>query len=305
MEFRDIQYVLKIAEERSISNAAQKLFITQPSLSQSLARIEDSLGVRLFDRSKKPLVPTFAGEIFIDTAYQISHYEKQLYKQMKDISELKNEHIKLGVSQFRGKYFLPRVLPKFHKKYPGIKVSIYEDHASGLESAVLNGDIDFSIEILPVKNSALGYSLLQEERHLLVISPQHSLNAKFEKKTFTGPYPKLNLAELGNETFIYLRPDSQSRIQLTNFFKKQNFVPKEIIEVKNMETAHALAASGIGIAFVSEVLIPYCAPEYRGKYYILQDCVVNNLQLGFVYRKNAYLSNAAEIFLKEVTDFLL
>jgi DNA-binding transcriptional LysR family regulator len=302
MEFRDIQYVLKVAEEKSFSNAAQKLFITQPSLSQSIARIEESLGVRLFDRSKKPLVLTFAGKRFVETAYQISNYEKQLHKQMKDIANLKNEHITLGVSQFRGKYFFPKVLPIFYEKYPGITVSIYEDHASGLENAILTGDIDFSVEILPVKSNELSYTLINEERHLIVVSPAHPLNSKLRADNSSASYPSINLCELQNETFIYLLPDSQSRMQLTNFFKKQNFTPKAILEVKNMETAHALAVANVGIAFVSEVIIPYCNPEFRGKYYILKDCVPDQLKLGFVYRKNAYLSKAVLAFFSVVKD---
>ncbi len=300
MEFRDIQYVLKVAEERSISNAAQKLFITQPSLSQSIARIEDSLGVRLFDRSKKPLVLTFAGQQFIDTAYQILNYENQLHKQMKDIANLKSEHITLGVSQFRGKYFFPKVLPAFYEKYPGITVSIYEDHASKLENAIFTGDIDFCVEILPVKNNELTATLISEERHLIVLAPTHPLNSKHSAASSIAAYPAISLNELQDETFIYLLPDSQSRIQLTNFFKKQNFTPKAILEVKNMETAHALAVSGIGVAFVSEVIIPYCNPAFRGKYYILEDCVPNQLKLGLVYRKNAYLSKAVLAFFSVV-----
>nr|WP_092074908.1 LysR family transcriptional regulator [Dendrosporobacter quercicolus]NSL49808.1 LysR family transcriptional regulator [Dendrosporobacter quercicolus DSM 1736]SDN20372.1 DNA-binding transcriptional regulator, LysR family [Dendrosporobacter quercicolus] len=302
MEFRDIQYVLKVAEERSISNAAQKLFITQPSLSQSIARIEESLDVRLFDRSKKPLLLTFAGRQFVKTAYQILNYEKQLHKQMKDIANLKNEHITVGVSQFRGKYFFPKVLPVFYEKYPGITVSIYEDHASGLENAILTGDIDFSVEVLPVKNNELSYTFINKEKHLIVVSPAHPLNNKLRAESSTASYPPIDLCELQNETFIYLLPDSQSRIQITNFFKQENFTPKTILEVKNMETAHALAVSGIGVAFVSEVIIPYCNPEFRGKYYILKDCVPNQLNFGLVYRKNAYLSKAVLAFFAVVKD---
>ncbi|MCL2898167.1 LysR family transcriptional regulator [Brenneria tiliae] len=300
MEFRDIKYVLMVAEEKSFSNAAQRLFITQPSLSQSIARIEESLGVRLFDRSRKPLMLTFAGKKFLEMAYQVLNYEKQLHKKMKDIADLKSGNITVGVSQFRGKYFFPKVLPVFYDKYPGITVSIYENNASKLESAVLTGDIDFCVEILPVKNNDLTYSLINKERHLIVLPRDHPVNNKYSVNSSVGSYPSINLVDLQNESFIYLLPDSQSRIQLTNFFKKQKFTPKAIIEVRSMETAHALAVAGIGVAFVSEVIIPYCNPEFRGKYYILNGCEPDQLQVGFVYRKNAYLSKDVFSFFSTV-----
>lgn len=88
---------------------------------------------------------TFAGKQFIRTAHQIMNYEKQLSRQMKDIANLKNGHITLEISQFRGKYFC------LHKAYPRITVSIQGNQAAELEAGILSGDIDFSVEILPVK----------------------------------------------------------------------------------------------------------------------------------------------------------
>ncbi|WP_196606648.1 LysR family transcriptional regulator [Pectinatus frisingensis] len=301
MEFRDIKYVLKVAEEKSISKAAQKLFVTQPSLSQSIGRIENSLGVQLFDRSKKPLILSFAGKQFVKTAYYIMNYEKQLSRQMKDIADLKNGHITLGISQFRGKYFLPKVLPAFYKEYPGITVSIHEDQAAELETAILAGDLDFSIEILPVKSKELISSVISEEQHLLVLPKEHRLNNR-KRIVDNAQYPFLDVSELKNETFIYLKADSPSRVQLTKFFKKSNFVPKNVIEIKDMETAHALAVAGLGVAFISELLIPYCNSAHRGVYYRLKDCVPDKLQVGFVYKKNSYHSKAVKAFFALVSE---
>lgn len=296
MEFRDIKYVLRVAEEKSISNAAQKLFVTQPSLSQSIARIEDSLGVKLFDRSKKPLLLTFAGKQFVKTAYQIVDYEKQLNRQMKDIADLKNEYITLGISQFRGKYFLPKVLPVFYKAYPGVTVSIQERQAAEIETGIMVGNLDFGIEILPAKNNELAGNVISEERHLIVLPVGHRLNNKKRVVPKNENYPSIDLEELKNETFIYLKADSPSRIQLTNFFKKKNFVPKNVIEIKSMETAHALAVSGLGVAFISELLVMHCDALHRGVYYNLKDCSPKKLQVGFVYKKNGYHSRAVQAF---------
>lgn len=294
MELRDIEHVLKIAEEHSLSNAAQKLFITQPSLSKSIARIESSLGLKLFDRTTKPLKLTFAGEEFVKTGREIIGYKKQLLKQMKDISDLVYGKVSLGVSNFRGKYFLPRVMKKVAEKYPGIRVEIYENNSLALEQALLAGDIDFCIEMLPVKNDRLTYKLIHEELHLIATSKNHPLKKK-AKKISSLSYPLINLQDLRDENFIYLPMDYSSRMLLNNFFAKEHFEPASITEVKNMETAHALAVAGLGIGFISKVMLPLCKEEYLGNYFILDGCP-NKLQLSFVYKKNAYLSKSVLAF---------
>ena len=88
MNTKELQYVIKIAEEQSISNAAKKLFISQSTLSHSLAKLEDGLGTPLFDRSTIPLKLTYAGELFVNTAHKMLNLEKELQQIIQDIAIL-------------------------------------------------------------------------------------------------------------------------------------------------------------------------------------------------------------------------
>lgn len=298
MEFREFIYILKVAEEKSFSTAAKKLFITQPSLSQYIIRVEENLGVRLFDRSSVPITLTYAGEQFIEMARDILNLRQQLQKCMDDIANLKNERITIGISQYRGKYFLPKVLPAFQESYPGVEVVIREDSALGLENLVHMGEVDFSIQILPIRSKGIKYTVICEEDYLIAVSPQHAINVSSSIDKKISSYPVINLSDLQDEKFILLKPEFPGRTIADRIFEREGFYPKSILETRSLETAHALAASGFGVAFVSEILITYCAPQLRAKYFFIKNCSPGQVVLIATYKENAYLSKATLAFLE-------
>ena len=123
MELRQLRYMLAVAEEKSFSQAAKKLYIAQPHLSQYIQKLETQLGVKLFDRSRTPLTLTLAGEQFAQKARQILRLNNNLLQQMKDYTEEKNGRLVLGISPVRSAYhyrsFYPRSaacshMSKFH-----------------------------------------------------------------------------------------------------------------------------------------------------------------------------------------------
>ena len=106
MTSQQIEYVLAVAEQRSFSKAAQKLYVTQPSLSQYVMNIEKQLGVQLFDRSTSPIRLTQAGEAFVRSAEQIKVIEDNLMNELSDIAEIKSGSLKIGASTFRASCLL-------------------------------------------------------------------------------------------------------------------------------------------------------------------------------------------------------
>ena len=106
MTSQQIEYVLAVAEQRSFSKAAQKLYVTQPALSQYVMNIEKQLGVQLFDRSTSPIRLTQAGEAFVRSAEQIKVIEDNLMNELSDIAEIKSGSLKIGASTFRASCLL-------------------------------------------------------------------------------------------------------------------------------------------------------------------------------------------------------
>ena len=126
MSLREFQYVIAIAEEGSISKAARRLHIAQPSLSLYLQRLEQRLETPLFDRNTIPMTLTSAGELYVGKARKILGLEQELHRELHDMSDMKKGHVTLGMTVYWSLRFLPKVLPVFHSLYPGIGIGIRE-----------------------------------------------------------------------------------------------------------------------------------------------------------------------------------
>ena len=112
MNINQIKQVLTVAEERNFTNAAKKLFISQPSLSKSIKLLEEELGIELFERN--PIKPTYAGEIFISKAKKIISEFGELEIRMSDISNLSQTYMVIGIPSHRCYCFMPKILRELH-----------------------------------------------------------------------------------------------------------------------------------------------------------------------------------------------
>ena len=151
MELREIEYLLTIQETGSISGAAERLMIAQPSLSQFLSQYESELGTRLFVRTSRGVVPTTAGEIFLADAQKIRNIYHSSQEQMLDISKMKTGTVRLGISTFRAQSLLPPVLEKFYALYPNVTVQITELDSILLENSILDGSLDLGVVAFPLR----------------------------------------------------------------------------------------------------------------------------------------------------------
>ena len=149
MFFKNYQYFLAIVEYGGLTRAAEALYISQPSLSKYLSRLEANLGVELFDHSASPLKLTYAGERYYDYVKRLQLMEQRLTREFEDIRADDSGEIRLGIAQWRGAILLPRLLPRFHKVYPRVDVSITEGRASQVETALTQGKLDFCLMNLP------------------------------------------------------------------------------------------------------------------------------------------------------------
>ena len=118
MTTRELLYVKTIAEEKSISKAAKRLYIAQPSLSQSLQKLEEQLGVALFHRTSSGLTLTYAGERYYHMASQVLKIYENFEIEISDINNLKTGKIRLGITNHLGALTLPQTLKQFHDLFP-------------------------------------------------------------------------------------------------------------------------------------------------------------------------------------------
>ena len=151
MEFRQFRYILKIAEEGTLSSAAKKLYVSQPSLSQMLAAQEKKIGAPLFDRGGTCLTPTAVGRLYLETARSIIALDEAFHQQVDDCIRGAAGNVTVGLTQFRSTHLLAPMLPAFRAKYPKIMLHLREDttyrleelaEATGMDPAKLKASID-------------------------------------------------------------------------------------------------------------------------------------------------------------------
>ncbi|WP_346352962.1 LysR family transcriptional regulator [Azotosporobacter soli] len=294
MNLRQMRYILAIAEEQNLSAAAKKLYIAQPSLSQLLQKVEEQLGTLLFDRSATPLRPTYAGELYLSAARKTLDLSDQLRKQLDDIDNLKQGRITLGISPFRSIHFLPRVLPTFQRRYPGIEVRLLEGQMDEIEAFMAKGVTDLSLMTLPVQNELFAYEALLHETILAVLPSDHRLCRQLASTT-SGTEAQLPLSALRDEPFILLKPGQRMRQFSLELCRQAGFTPRIVMETENIEAAHALAAAGLGVTLAPDTLQSVRTPT-PPCYASLGDPPPSRT-LVIAYRKNAYLSQAAQAFI--------
>ncbi|KHS58094.1 MULTISPECIES: LysR family transcriptional regulator [Terrisporobacter] len=292
MSFKKLKYIITIAECRSISKAACELFISQPSLSSILSNMEKDLGVSLFDRSTNPISLTYAGEKYVETAKKILSLESNLKKELIDISTMKKGKITIGIPSVRGTHVLPLILPKFKKEYPGIDIHVIEGDSNYLEECLLSGKVDLVLTSLPSTDKRITCELLYEEKIMLAckkgyLNSQHLLDINSNI---------VNLNSLKDVDFILTKKNHRIRKLTEYVFDLFNFKPKIILETSNTATAFRLATSGIGVCFVSEMILNTTKPMNEFDLFNIENSPVK-WNISISYLNSSYLSNVERSFI--------
>ena len=294
MNNKEIKYVIAIAEEESITNAAKKLFLSQSTLSHALNKIEEDLGAVLFDRSTIPLKLTNAGKVVFETGQKIIALDQELQQQVQDISEFKRGSLTLGLTNLAERYYFPLVMPKFRKKYPGVQIITKVDSLANLEILLLKHKVDFAI-ILPTGNPLLEHRPIFTMDILLALPIDHPLCKKYNYQVHT--YPEIDLKELVDEEFIILQQGRKIRDTALEMCDRAGFKPNVVLEVSNFDTAHALVAAGYGVTFVLDVATYYLPRQHKVAYFrIKNEPLYQTMCLGHL--KNKYLPKLINSFLQ-------
>lgn len=311
---QQIEYVLAVAEERSFSKAAKKLFVTQPSLSKFIINLESSLGVPLFDRSSSPITITEAGKIFIETANQMKDLEVEMALKMGDLIGMKNGKIKIGTSPFYAANMLLKSVISFHKKYPEIQIEIREDNSTNLEEAILRGELDLMIGTAGVDEDLFNVEELCMEKIYLAVPRESSVNKKcaeyaLEAEDILSNSEKLfsaeniNLNMFRKEKFIFQSEGEYASSVIRKLCRKYSFSPQVTFRTNNLDTIFLLLSEGMGAAFIPDSYIKFADISSHPVYYAINDEETEK-HIKLIYKKNKYLSRASVAFSSTLRELI-
>lgn len=286
MEIKQVSYILTIAEEGSITRAAEKLYMTQSALNQQLLRLERELGVELFTRSGRGMTPTFAGKIYLENARKIQELRNLTYKQLGDISEVKYGEISIGYTPERGVDIFTKMFLEFHKKYPGITFSTVETVSLQLAAAVLQKRVTMGLVSYETENPDLVYHHPTKES-IIVAMPVSFPLAKLAGERSWETLPTLSLKQLAGEKLILSNHDTRLRTILDSAFEDHGFVPNVILETSISRIMVILAENQIGAAFLPQW---YAKPSDKLVYFRLEEDIFWNIAI--VTHKDTYLNKA-------------
>lgn len=178
MNFQQLEYIVAVDNHRHFAKAAEQSYVTQPTLSMMIQKLEEELGIKIFDRSKQPVVPTEAGQAIIAQAKTILQEAWRIKEMANELKgELKGE-LKLGIIPTVAPYLLPLFLNKFLKKYPLLKIKITELTTAQIIEKLKNHTLDAAILATPLNNPSLNEQPLYYEQFVVYASKDEKLMKK-------------------------------------------------------------------------------------------------------------------------------
>lgn len=299
MDFRQLQYVIKVAECRSITKAAAELYITQPSLSNYISKAEKELGVVLFDRSVNPIQLSFAGEEYVKDAKRILQIQEQMQKKLHDISSVARKRIRLGTSFERGVIMLPYLLPRFKEMFPQTEINITRGGHAKLAACLDEGKLDMIIFPALYQDNTKNYYPIYQEELLLCAGPEmikeeHLLSGRSDTvdplACFDLPLIRLENGRSITEAFDTLWPNASNIV----------------FEAYSISEAVRLAAVGYGACLVPRMTLDAIRINQAARLYSIGTPPLS-WEVYAITRKDSYLDAAEQaiisIMVKEFSGY--
>lgn len=287
----EIQIFLEVERARSFRVAAERCGLSQPAISRAVARIEDRLQARLFDRTNRQVELTPQGEAFRPIARRIVRDLTMSIDELR--TSLTGEEGRVAVAVLPSVAFslLPNAIGAFRRKYPSVTVAINDTLLGGVEKAVLEGEVDFGIAVAPARElpgQGLTFEPLTADRFVAVLKRDHELAARDE----------IRWADLADHPFVAMATTTSVRSLTDRAFRMIDVDVAPAYEVAHLATAGALIASEFGMGALPELTLPALRhPDLVTR--PLVDPVMERT-IGILRRSGKTLSSAAERFRREL-----
>ncbi|MBQ4517695.1 MAG: LysR family transcriptional regulator [Clostridia bacterium] len=305
--FTNKNYVLTIYREGSFSNAAKKLYISQPSLSASVKRIEEKIGVPIFDRSTTPVSLTEVGQEYVKYALSFEEKEQDFARYIGDYANFLTGSVRIGGSSLFSSFMLPGMISSFNQKYPNIRFEIFEDNTKTLLEKLSLGELDLIIDNTMIDDEATEATICSSETILLSVPKSFTVNESLKNYRLSADDIKngvhkdnaysVSLKKFSSYPFILLHSENDTGKRALQLFKKHHINPNVAFFLDQQVTSYNISSTGMGISFVSDILIREMETGSSLYYYRLQDKEIER-NIYFYKKKAHYLSQACQKFIE-------
>ena len=264
MDVREFEYLVMVAEQGSVTKAANQLFLTQSAMSKFVQKLELEMGVPLFTRVGKDFVPTYAGEMCIDAARKILTIHDELNKNIDKIATQDKGRIRIGFHKCWSTFFFEEILPSFRQKYPGLEIQIMELNSADTLEKMDSGDLDIAV-ITVVWSANYRYisETLRKQNMVLAVRDDDPL-LKIAVAHPDYPHPLINLKEIKERALVMRHVYQETYSHVMDILQAHFIHPNVVLSTGSRENLLKAVEEGIGIGFiVDEPLLLKMYPSIR------------------------------------------
>lgn len=297
MNLKQAKYIKTIALCGSLTAAAKKLYVSQPSLSQMLRQIEDEIGLPIFDRTVAPFRITYAGEKYLAAAETILAANAQLESQLREIKHDHSGRLRVGISVSRAMQVLPLVLPIFSQRYPHVTLEIRESGSAGLEELLRRGEIDLALAAIESASPHMTFELIEKE----TIGILAGRDTAVAKRMISGT--PISIRDVKDEQFVYLTTSHSSRVVQDKLLLKNGISPRVLLETDSLEVGRRVALEAGACMVLPNIYVDEYVRQKRGEFFPLADHE-NHRHFYACYRKDEFIPKYTRDFIQITTGVL-
>lgn len=302
------KYVYEVYKERSFTKAAQNLYISQPSLSARIKKIEEIIGEPLFDRSTTPLQLTEVGKVYIEAAEEITQIEQRVENYINDLAGLKTGNLAVGASTLFAAYVVPSLITQFNQKFPDVHIQLIEGNTAELEEMLGSNALDFDIDNYHYDSILYNKELYCEENILLAVPKHFAVNEELgmyqlsyknikNKNYLNQKYPAVPLGRFADLPFIMLTQGNDTRTRGDRLCRNVGFKPNIVLEFNQQSTAYMASSTQLGATFISDILVSQL-PTFENLVYYKLDGEEAKRKVFFYYKTHKYKTRVMEEFVR-------
>lgn len=302
------KYVYEVYKERSFTKAAQNLYISQPSLSARIKKIEEIIGEPLFDRSTTPLQLTEVGKVYMEAAEEITQIEQRVENYINDLAGLKTGNLAVGASTLFAAYVVPSLITQFNQKFPDVHIQLIEGNTAELEEMLGSNALDFVIDNYHYDSILYNKELYCEENILLAVPKHFAVNEELgmyqlsyknikNKNYLNQKYPAVPLGRFADLPFIMLTQGNDTRTRGDRLCRNVGFKPNIVLEFNQQSTAYMASSTQLGATFISDILVSQL-PTFENLVYYKLDGEEAKRKVFFYYKTHKYKTRVMEEFIR-------
>ncbi|MCU7800829.1 MAG: DNA-binding transcriptional regulator OxyR [gamma proteobacterium symbiont of Lucinoma myriamae] len=294
MNLRELEYLVAVDEERHFNRAAERCFVSQPTLSGQLKKLEEELGVMLIDRNTRHVSMTDVGIAVVQQARKILKEVKVVKEIAQSFDDPMAGELNVGLIPTIAPYLLPEIIPELKQHFPRLKLWLHEHLTRVLLEKLKNAELDLLILALPVESDEFSVIELFQEAFWLVVPSNETLSKK----------NNIQLTDLKEQEMLLLEEGHCLRGQALDICFTAGATENNTFRATSLETLRHMVSEGMGMTLLPELSVPKERSKSDAVHYIPFDEPKPNRRIGMLYRKGSYREEAYQKIAQVIKDKL-